>query len=55
MEVEAEVVRCEEEENGEGGRERESRARMERGGPNLLIRKGGDRVWLMEIRVILVI
>ena len=25
MEVEAEVVRCEEEENGEGGRERESR------------------------------
>ena len=54
MEVEAEVVRCEEEENGEGGREREPRENGG-GGPNLLIRKGGDRVWLMEIRVILVI
>ena len=35
--------------------ERESSARMEGGGLNLLIRKGVGRVWLMEIRVILVI
>ena len=39
MEVEAEVVRCEEEENGEGGREREPREN-EGGGSEFVDKEG---------------